>query len=154
MYDDILLPVAPGSTANAAIPHARSLAERYDATIHVVSAVDTLEHTLSGPRIASVADRVESGAERRVETVTAELDAAGLDVVGGVIHGEPLRVIENAIEDTGADLVVMPTHTRTGLQRVLLGSVTEKIVRISPVPVVTVPMRDNEDDRTATGDDA
>ncbi len=144
MYDDILLPVAPGSAANDAVPHAQSLAERYDATVHVVSAVDTLEHTLSGPRVASLADRVESGAERRVETVTAELDAAGIDVVGHVIHGDPLQVIENAIEDTGADIVVMPTHTRTGIQRVLLGSVTEKVVRVSSVPVVTVPMTDHE----------
>jgi len=145
MYDDILLPVAPGSAANDAIPHAQSLAERYDATIHVVSAVDTLEHTLSGPRVATLADRVESGAERRVETVTTELEEAGIDVVGSVVHGDPLQVIKNAIEDTGADIVVMPTHTRTGLQRVLLGSVTEKIVRVSPVPVVTVPMTDREE---------
>ncbi len=144
MYDDILLPVAPGSTANDAIPHARSLAERYDATVHVVSAVDTLEHTLSGPRVATLADRVEDGAERRVETVTTELADAGIDVVGSIIHGDPLQVIRNAIDDTGSDIVVMPTHTRTGLQRVLLGSVTEKAVRVSPVPVVTVPMADRE----------
>lgn len=144
MYDDILLPVAPGSAANDAIPHAKSLAEQYEATVHVVSAVDTLEHTLSGPRVATLADRVESGAERRVETVTDEFTNAGIDVFGSVIHGEPLQVIRNAIDDTGADIVVMPTHTRTGIQRVLLGSVTEKMVRVSPVPVVTVPMADDE----------
>jgi nucleotide-binding universal stress UspA family protein len=144
MYDDVLLPVAPGSVANDAVPHARSLAERYDATVHVVSAVDTLEHTLSGPRVSALADRVESGAEKRVETVSSELEAAGIDVVGSVIHGEPLQAIKNAIDDAGADLVVKPTHTRTGIQRVLLGSVTEKIVRTSPVPVVTVPMDDTE----------
>jgi Universal stress protein UspA and related nucleotide-binding proteins len=144
MYDDILLPVAPGSAANDAVPHARSLAERYGATVHVVSAVDTLEHALGGPRAGAFAERVESGAERRVETVTEELTEAGIDVVGSVIHGEPLQVIEAAIDDTDADIVVMPTHTRTGLQRVLLGSVTEKTVRTSPVPVITVPMTDPE----------
>ncbi|WP_281195409.1 universal stress protein [Halorubrum sp. F4] len=144
MYDDILLPVAPGSAANAAVPHARSLAERYGATVHVVSAVDTLEHTLAGPRAGAFAERVEAGAERRVETVVGELTDAGIDAVGSVIHGEPLAVIENAIEDTGADVVVMPTHTRTGLKRVLLGSVTEKVVRTSSVPVVTVPMAESE----------
>jgi len=42
MYDDILLPVAPGGKGNDAIPHAKSLAERYDATVHVVSAIDTV----------------------------------------------------------------------------------------------------------------
>lgn len=145
MYDRILLPVAPGGRTNGAIPHVRSLAERYDATVHVVAAVDTIEHTLSGPRIGALAGRVESGARERVEAVTAELEAAGIEVVGDVIHGEPLRVIENAISDHDIDVVVMPTHSRTGLQRVLLGSVTEKTVRTSPVPVLTVPIHDEDE---------
>ncbi len=144
MYDDILLPVAPGGKANDAIPHARSLARQYDATVHVVSAVDTLERTLAGPRVSDIAGRVEGAARKRVEAVTASLADDGVAVTGNVVRGEPLRAIENAIEDTGADVVVMPTHARTGLQRVLLGSVTEKIVRTSPVPVLTVPMADRE----------
>jgi len=131
MYDDILLPVAPGGK-NDAIPHAKSLAERYDATVHVVSAIDTVAQTLRGPRVGAFAERVEDAAEKRVETVTAELEAAGVDVIGNVVRGEPINVIENAISDVGADIVVMPSHTRTGLQRVLLGSVTEKVVRVSP----------------------
>jgi nucleotide-binding universal stress UspA family protein len=145
MYDNILLPVAPGGKANDAIPHAKSLAERYDATVHVVSAIDTVAQTLRGPRSGAFAERVENAAEKRVETVAAEFEAAGVDVVGNVVRGEPINVIENAISDVGADIVVMPSHTRTGLQRVLLGSVTEKVVRVSPVPVVTVPMADREE---------
>jgi len=144
MYDAILLPVAPGSAANDAIPHAKSLAERYDATVYVVSAVDTMAQTLRGPQAGAFTERIESAAERRVEAVTDDLEAAGIETIGTVIHGEPLEVIENAIDDTGADIVVMPSHTRTGLKRVLLGSVTEKILRVSSVPVVTVPMADRD----------
>ena len=157
MYDDILLPVAPGGKANDAIPHAKSLAERYDATVHVVSAIDTVAQTLRGPQAGAFAERVEDAAAERVETVTAELEAAGVDVVGNVIQGEPVDVIENVIDDVGADIVVMPSHARSGIQRVLLGSVTEKVVRVSPVPVVTVPMTDREDEEEEsadTGDDA
>lgn len=153
MYDTILLPVSPGSTANAAIPHAKSLAERYDATVYVVSAIDTVAQTLRGPQAGSFAKRVEDAAEERVETVTAELEAAGVDVVGSVLRGEPLEVITNAIDDVGADIVVMPSHTRRGLQRVLLGSVTEKVVRVSPVPVVTVPIRESGDGDAAGDSD-
>ncbi|MFC7187650.1 universal stress protein [Halorubrum yunnanense] len=145
MYDEILLPVAPGSEANDAVPHAASLAERYDATVHVVSASDTLARTLRGPQAGAFAERVESAAQERVETVSAELEAAGVDVVGDVRQGQPVTVIENAIADTGADMVVMPSHTRSGIRRVLLGSVTEKVVRVSAVPVVTVPMADPEE---------
>jgi len=156
MYDDILLPVAPGGEGNDAIPHAKSLAERYDATVHVVSAIDTVAQTLRGPQAGAFAERVEDAAEERVETVTAELAAAGVDVVGSIVQGEPVDVIENAIDGVGADIVVMPSHTRSGIQRVLLGSVTEKVVRVSSVPVVTVPMADREADEeesAAAGDD-
>jgi len=146
MYDDILLPVAPGGKGNDAIPHAKSLAERYDATVHVVSAIDAVAQMLRGPQAGAFAERAEDAAEERVETVTAEREAGGVDVVGNVLRGEPLEVIENAIDDVGVDIVVMPSHARSGIRRVLLGSVTEKVVRVSPVPVVTVPMADGEED--------
>ncbi len=145
MYDGLLLPVAPDGETNAAIPHATSLAERYDATIHVVSAVDTLERTKGGTRIGSLGKRVETAARKRVESVTAELEDAGIEVVGSVVRDEPLDAIENAIAAADVDLVIMPTRARTGLQRVLLGSITEKVVRVAPVPVVTVPMDGRED---------
>jgi nucleotide-binding universal stress UspA family protein len=144
MYDDILLPVAPGGEADDAIPHAASLAERYDATVHVVSAADTAVDTVAGPRTGAFSDRLVDAAEERVEAVTAELEADGVETVGNVVRGEPLDVIENAIED-GADIVVMPSHTRRGIRRLLLGSVTEKIVRVASVPVVTVPMAEGTD---------
>ncbi|WP_435093578.1 universal stress protein [Halorubrum sp. N11] len=142
MYDQILLPVAPGSEANDAIPHAKSLAERYDATVYVVSAIDTVAQTLRGPQAGSFAERIGDAAEKRVESVTADLEADGIEVVGNVVRGQPVDIIENMIDDVGADIVVMPSHTRSGIQRVLLGSVTEKVVRVSSVPVVTVPMAD------------
>ncbi|WP_435075797.1 universal stress protein [Halorubrum sp. HHNYT27] len=152
MYHDILLPVAPGGEANDAIPHAASLAERYGATVHVVSAVDTLARTLRGPQAGAFAERVETAARERVEMVTAELEAAGVVAIGSVRQGEPVDVIESAIADTGADIVVMPSHTRSGIRRMLLGSVTEKVVRVSPVPVVTVPMADSEGGANGEGE--
>ena len=152
MYDSILLPVAPGSTANDAIPHATSLATQYGSTVYVVSAIDSVTRTLRGAQAGSVAKRVETAAETRVEDVTAALSDAGIDTVGNVIRGDPLSVIENTITDVDADLVVMPSHTRTGLQRMLLGSVTEKVIRVSPVPVVTVPIPDGDEHEPSTDD--
>ncbi|VTT86006.1 Universal stress protein [Halorubrum sp. DM2] len=143
MYDEILLPVAPVGEANDAITHAVGLAERYDATVHVVSAADTAVDTLAGPRTGAFSERLVDAAEERVEAVTDELEAAGVETVGSVARGDPLEVIENAIED-GADIVVMPSHTRRGIRRLLLGSVTEKVIRVASVPVVTVPMAESE----------
>ena len=55
-----------------------------------------------------------------------------------VKHGHSVDEILRAIDEFKPDLVVMATHGRTGVRHMLLGSVTEKIVRLSPVPVLTV----------------
>lgn len=54
------------------------------------------------------------------------------------IRGEPVQVIIDFVKDHNIDLIVMPTHGRTGLLRLLMGSVTEKVVRLAPCPVLAV----------------
>jgi nucleotide-binding universal stress UspA family protein len=58
-----------------------------------------------------------------------------------VVQGEPPAAIIRAAEDFEADLIVMATHGHTGLNRALLGSTTERVVRESPIPVLTVHPR-------------
>ena len=55
-----------------------------------------------------------------------------------VAVGHPADTIVRVAQERGADLIVMGTHGRTGLQHVLLGSVAEKVVRLAPCPVLTV----------------
>jgi nucleotide-binding universal stress UspA family protein len=57
---------------------------------------------------------------------------------GMIVEGESWRAILQAAKDKDADLIVMGTHGRTGIARVFLGSVAERIVRLSPIPVLTV----------------
>jgi nucleotide-binding universal stress UspA family protein len=58
-----------------------------------------------------------------------------------VAMGHPADTIARVARERGADLIVMSTHGRTGLQHVLLGSVAEKVVRLAPCPVLTVKHR-------------
>jgi nucleotide-binding universal stress UspA family protein len=58
-----------------------------------------------------------------------------------VALGHPAEAIVRVAQERGADLIVMSTHGRTGLQHVLLGSVAEKVVRLAPCPVLTVKYR-------------
>lgn len=58
-----------------------------------------------------------------------------------VAMGQPADTIVRVAKERGADLIVMSTHGRTGLQHVLLGSVAEKVVRLAPCPVLTVKHR-------------
>ncbi len=79
-------------------------------------------------------------AERVLEDVAARLEAVDTESVLRV--GKPHQIILDYTAHHDIDIIVMGTHGRTGLDRYLLGSVTEKVVRMSDVPVVTVRMDD------------
>jgi nucleotide-binding universal stress UspA family protein len=72
-------------------------------------------------------------------TALAKAKARQANIESMLVTGETWRRILDVVKDRGVDLVVMGTHGRRGVSRVLLGSVAEKVVRLSPVPVVTVP---------------
>ena len=74
----------------------------------------------------------------------------GVETIEGMVsQGSPHRAILDYIEDQDIDLVVMGTHGRTGLDRYLLGSVTEKVVRLSDAPVMTVRLSDEPNEGAA-----
>ena len=146
MYDDVLLPVAIGELdENPALERALDLAERYDATLHVVSVVDATVYDPMSIDIGRVDDALEEGARETVEEAAERARERGLDVKTRVGHGTPHTVITQyaagEFEDTEEiDVIVMATHGREGIEHALLGSVTEKVVRTAPCPVLTVPL--------------
>ncbi|WP_367175382.1 universal stress protein [Haloarcula rubripromontorii] len=137
-FDDILLPTDGSSGAEAAIEPAGALASATDATVNLVSVVDTRSLGIDvGSTV--IVDELESVATDAVGDASDRLSGLGVETVETAItHGVPYRAILDAIEDTDANLVVIGTHGRTGVDRYLLGSVAEKLVRTSPVPVMTV----------------
>ncbi|WP_146417287.1 universal stress protein [Haloarcula hispanica] len=145
-FDDILLPTDGSSGAEAAIEPTGALASATDATVHLVSVVDTRSLGIDvGSSV--IVDELESVATDAVGDASDRLSGMGVETVETAItHGVPYRAILDAIEETDADLVVIGTHGRTGIDRYLLGSVAEKLVRTSPVPVMTVRAPDASDE--------
>ena len=144
MYDDILLPTDGSDGIAAAATHAETLADRFDATVHVLSVVDTrnrFESPASGLSAEAWVDAERDRAERAAENTVALL-CEDLSVETATIEGVPKTSILDYVENEGMDMVVMGTHGRTGLDHYLIGSVAEKVVRRSPVPVVTVRLTD------------
>lgn len=140
-YDRILIPTDGSEAATAAIDHGIAIAERYDATIHALSVVDTGSLAGAydaGPGIPNLLKTLKEGCEQAVADVEDKCEPSDLDVVTEVAQGTPYRTIRNYIDDAGIDLIAMGTHGRTGLERYLLGSVTERVVRTSDAPVLTV----------------
>lgn len=136
-YDDILLPTDGSRGSIESIDWAMDVANAYDSTVHVLSVV---ESTTIGFDIRSPlrGEQLQGYAEDVVADVLDAAREAGVEATSTITDGAPLDEIRDAIDERDADLVVMGTHGRTDIDRYLLGSVAEKTVRKSPVPVMTV----------------
>jgi len=140
-YESVLVPTDGSEAATAAVEHALAVAERYDATVHVLSVVDmeALAGASSvGMSVPDVAQDLEAEHETATETIADRCERRGIEVETRVEQGTPHRAIARYVDERGIDLVTMGTHGRTGLDRLLLGSVTDRVIRTSPVPVLTV----------------
>ncbi|MFC6905501.1 universal stress protein [Halalkalicoccus tibetensis] len=136
MYDDLLFPTDGSENAAVALEHAVSLADRYGATIHVLYVVNTNYSDIGATGETTIGTLRERG-EETLREAEDRASAAGVDAVARIEEGDPYRtILEYAGEN--ADLIVMGTRGRSGLDRYLLGSVTEKVVRTADVPVFTV----------------
>jgi len=139
MFEDVLVPTDGSECAEVAVSHARDLATRYGATVHVLCVADA--------RIVENAPHNEQIMEERTELAErtcAGIADDGVPVQRAVRSAVPHTAILKYVASHGIDLVVMGTHGRTGVERYLLGSVTEKVVRLSDVPVLTVKAADGE----------
>lgn len=140
MYDDVLLPTDGSDGTRRAIGHALALATHHDATVHALAVVnDGGYRSLDSETVAAEAERAARRAVRHVETRASR---EGVDVVTATSRGVPSEEILAYADEHGIDAIVMGTHGRTGLDRLLVGSVTEQVVRAAAVPVVTVRMDD------------
>lgn len=117
---------------------AGSLAVQYGATVQAVSVMDTRNRFESPARGIAGKAWEEGERERAREAVAAAANTLSDVTVESVVRaGVPHEEILDATRELDADLVVMGTHGRTGLEHYLIGSVAERIVRRCPVPVVT-----------------
>jgi nucleotide-binding universal stress UspA family protein len=144
MYERILVPTDGSPAAEAAVEQAVSLAEQYDATVHALYVVDTSAYSTLEAGAEVIINALEEEGQAAVAEIADAGEAAGVDVETTVTAGTAYRSILEYVDEHDVDLVVMGTHGRRGLDRYLLGSVTERVVRTADVPVLTVRQRDDE----------
>ncbi|MCL9816924.1 universal stress protein [Natronocalculus amylovorans] len=138
MYDSILIPTDGSPAADAACEHGLNLAERYGATVHALYVIDGSMYASLEAGADVVLDSLKTEGERAVGAIEDAGRERGVTVTTAVSHGAPHAQILEYADESDVDLIVMGTHGRTGLNRYLLGSVTERVVRSSDVPVLTV----------------
>jgi nucleotide-binding universal stress UspA family protein len=137
-YTDVLVPTDGSEGAEAAIDPAVDIARAYGARVHALSVIDTMAMGVDGPS-GAILGALEESAQSAVDRVEERASRASVSAVETATrHGNPYRGIRSYVQDNDVDLVVMGTRGRSGVERYLLGSVAEKTVRTSPVPVMTV----------------
>lgn len=138
MYRRILIPTDGRPGTERAVEHALDLAEQYGAALYVLYVVDTTALPLDA-RAQQIFEYVEEQGRRSEMEIVDRAEGLGIDpVVSDVGEGPPHEAILEYAEANDVDLIVMGTHGRQGLDRYLLGSVTERVVRSADVPVLTV----------------
>jgi nucleotide-binding universal stress UspA family protein len=139
MYDSILIPTDGSAHSAEAAKAGLDLAEELDAEVHAMSVVDAelVASTTYTTGAAKNEERMHEEAEENAKEVAEKARERGLEAVEVVETGIPAeKIVEYA--DENVDAIVIGTHGRSGMRRVLLGSVTDKVVRTASVPVVTV----------------
>lgn len=143
MYETILFTTDGSPESLSALDHALDLAETYGGSIHALYVVDTSypygDFDGAAIDLTPVFDALREEGERALETIEERAEAVGVPVhratrEDSVVH----RAIVEYADEADVDLIVMGTHGRRGLNRWLLGSVTERVVRSADVPVLTV----------------
>jgi nucleotide-binding universal stress UspA family protein len=142
VFDQILFPTDGSDGATVAFDHVLDIATTHDATVHILNVVDTTQESVLQLRSDSV-EVLEKDGENVVSEAADRADQRGVDTVTEVRQGEAYRTIIDYAETQGIGLVVMPTHGRGGLERFLLGSTTERVVRRADVPVLTLSPDDD-----------
>ena len=136
MYDTVLVPTDGSEHATRAAEHGLLLARAFDAAVHVVSVVDTRTATEVAGEDERVLERLGREAAEAVEAVAAMADRGPVE--RAVLSGEPSAAILGYADREGVDLLAMGTHGRTGINRYIAGSVTERVLRRADAPVLTV----------------
>ncbi|RQG92872.1 universal stress protein [Natrarchaeobius halalkaliphilus] len=136
MFDTVVVATDGSESVKRAVDVSLDLARRFDADVHALSVVDAGEVDASPEQLR---DELRAALETHADAALATVESrSGGDVTTAVREGRPAAEICEYARGIDADLVATGTRGRHGENRLLLGSVAERIVRTSPVPVLTV----------------
>ncbi|MFB6300789.1 MAG: universal stress protein [Halobacteriales archaeon] len=138
MYERLLLPTDGNKRTRTVPEQAITIAKTYDAKLYVLHAVDT--DRFPGTTQADLRNVLAEEGQAAIDRFVNLAKDRGIDAEGVCKDGRPVSVILEFIETADIDLVVMGTHGRSGIERMVLGSVTERIIRTSPCPVLSVDL--------------
>jgi nucleotide-binding universal stress UspA family protein len=141
-FKRILYPVDLSESSDKMVPYVQSVAKKFESKIHILFAARVFEYFTSiyvpHPSINKFEKEIIEGAEKRLYEFVDEHFSDFPNTKTAVVTGDASEEIINYIEDQRIDLVIMGTHGRKGMDKIIFGSVAERVVKTAPVPVMVV----------------
>lgn len=140
----VVLATDLSESSEPATMEAMTLASRLGAKLVIVHAWQLPVYAVPdgvavfGPEVAS---ELDNALQKRIDALAGRLREGGLVVEPRLVAGATVESILEVAREVGASYLVIGTHGRTGVQRVLMGSVAERLVRTSTLPVLVVPSK-------------
>ena len=135
----IMVPVDFSSYSKQAVNYAAMIAKKFNAGIVLAHVIDSLSYSVTDTlKVIEHRRALETIAGTLLDNLSKQLREKNLKVKTYLVSGAPYREILKKTQLEKVDLIVMGTHGRTGVAHLLLGSVAERVVRLSPCPVLTV----------------
>lgn len=148
IFQKILVPVDFSPYASYALRTAADLARRFGGSVTILHVRDPLPYAFPGdlqPLSADQQAQLRAEIDREMAALRVRAGTAGASGVETLVaEGSPAEEIARCAERSGCDLIVIGTHGRRGFQRLVLGSVAERVVRLAPCAVLTVRAPEEE----------
>ena len=124
------------------VPYVQTVAEKFKSRIHLLFVARVFDYFtgiyVPAPSITAMEQDIIEGAEKGMAEFVEQYLSDYPDTVSSVVSGDATDKIINYVTSHEIDLVIMGTHGRKGLDKVIFGSVAERVVKTSPVPVMVV----------------
>ena len=140
-YKQLLCPIDFSDVSDHAFKIATDLAATFKADLHVIHVFQMPASTIPEGAYEVPEDMEESikcHLSKRLDEFVKNHSTPEINITTGLYTGFPHNEIINSANETNADMIVMGTHGRTGFSQVLLGSVAERVIRTSDIPVLTI----------------
>lgn len=142
---NVVVPLDGSELAESVLPWVEALARTMAIDVHLIRAFDPAavdrrsRYLLALADVPTLSETVGNRIQEYLDSVASRLREKGLEIRTKVLRGPVASSILSYAENSPLDIIVMSTHGRTGFRRLLLGSVTEAVVRSSSDPVMIVP---------------
>jgi nucleotide-binding universal stress UspA family protein len=141
-FKKILFPVDLSESSEKIVPYIQSVARRFNSEVHLLFVARIFDYFsglyVPAASITAIEKDIIDGAERRLDEFVEQYFSDYPDTVMSVVPGDAADKIIDYIMSNEIDLVIMGTHGRKGLDKVIFGSVAERVVKTAPVPVMVV----------------